>query len=395
MMMVMKNTAIIQEEWARVLQFFPGDFESGCYEKLAIIRRREVSAPQDLLRLCLAYGMCDMPFRQIAAWATAVGIAEISDVAVMKRLRGAEAWLGHLVAQWLNSRKMVSAPGGGTIRIIDATSLSCPASKGTDFRIHVSLSAGTLRIADMEVSDASAGESLKRHKVDPGDIVIGDRAYCSVEGIRSILVQEGHVIVRGTCSAPFRGEGGRRIDVVELLRTLADDEIGDWPVYLRGKDGSMLEARLIGIRQSGPAAQRERKHIARTASRKGRITEERTVETAGYIFVITDLPARSLSAVEALELYRWRWQIELLFKRLKSLLNLDSLRAKGKELSRVYILSKLLGALLVEELSVQAVSFFPWGFPLSREAAQPVEDVCAGGGPVALGHKGELSHCGY
>ena len=93
--------------------------------------------------------------------------------------------------------------------------------------------------------------------------------------------------------------------------------------------------------------------------------------------MVTDLDAECLPAVQALELYRLRWQIELVFKRLKSLLGLGNLRAKNGALARTYLLSKLLGALLVEELSVRALSFFPWGFPLPDAASQPLARLLA------------------
>jgi hypothetical protein len=56
------------------------------------------------------------------------------------------------------------------------------------------------------------------------------------------------------------------------------------------------------------------------------------------------------------ELYRVRWQVELLIKRFKSLLNADFLRAHaGSPLSEIYLLGKFLFALLIESRPLKRV----------------------------------------
>ena len=107
---------------------------------LAMRRRRAVWNAADLLRMCMAYGLCDMSLRQTAAWASAIGLGEISNVAVLNRLRGCEAWLGHLVAQKLAERGVATNVPGAQVSIVDATSLTAPGGKGTDWRLHVGLS---------------------------------------------------------------------------------------------------------------------------------------------------------------------------------------------------------------------------------------------------------------
>jgi IS4 transposase len=66
-----------------------------------------------------------------------------------------------------------------------------------------------------------------------------------------------------------------------------------------------------------------------------------------------------------------RWQIELAFKRLKSLLNLDALRAKDPALARSYLLGKLIAALLIQCIADQCRAISPYGVPIRRQA-QPV-----------------------
>lgn len=126
----------------------------------------------------------------------------------------------------------------------------------------------------------------------------------------------------------------------------------------------MLEARLVAIRKSEPAAARARKEVLREQTRKGRLSlDVRTMEMAGYLFVLTNLPP-TCSAKSVLQLYRLRWQIEMKFKTLKSILHLDHVPARTDEGLRVYVFAKLLIALLIDSLIAQTDSFSPWGYPL-------------------------------
>ena len=114
-----------------------------------------------------------------------------------------------------------------------------------------------------------------------------------------------------------------------------------------------------------PYARRPRRQkVLSEKSRKSRSIDPRSLEAAEYTILLTNANAETLSAHKALELYRFRWQIENVFKRFKSLLNLDHLAAREPSMVQTYVLAKILGALLVEDLTDRYLSFFPWGYPL-------------------------------
>src|SRR6185295_15208817 len=125
-----------------------------------------------------------------------------------------------------------------------------------------------------------------------------------------------------------------------------------------------LPVRLAAVRKSEEAAEEARKKALREAAHKGQKLKPETLELTGYVLVLTSTTAADFSAEEILEIYRFRWQIEIVFKRLKSLLQLDELPAKEPELAQTFLLSKLLAALLLEELTQSYLSFSPWGFRL-------------------------------
>ena len=375
----MDTSLIVSTEWDYVAALLPRDLEETCATKLALRRRREVWSAGDLLRLCMAYGLCDMSLRQTAAWASTIGLGKLSDVAVLKRLRGCEAWLGHLVAQKLAERGLASNVPGLDVCVVDATSLTAPGGKGTDWRLHLGMDLSSLAVTSAELTSGGEGETFRRHEIVPGKVYLGDRGYGKRSGVAYVLEHGGHVVARAQFnSLALETKGGKALDAPALLSTLGRLEAGDWRVYMRGTR-KRHALRLVALRKTPQAAAEEKRRLRRIASRKGFTVSRESLQMAAYVCVLTDLDRERLPTVQALELYRLRWQIELVFKRLKSLLGLGNLRAKNGALARTYLLSKILGALLVEELSGRALSFFPWGFPLPDAPHQPLASLLSMG----------------
>ena len=353
----------------------PADLEQTAVARLAIVRRREICEAGDLLRMALAYALCDYSLRRTAMWAALTGIGQLSDVSVMKRLQGASDWLGYLVMQWLLTHGLTTAVPPVPVRIVDATVVCEPGSKGTDWRLHLGLDLAHQRISSVELTGAEGGETLLRHDLSPGEIVLGDRGYAHHAGVAHTLQSGAHVVVRiNWHNFPLETRAGAPLDLVPCLELIGADEIGDWPVQFR-HEGRVFPMRLIAIRKSQAAAEKEQVDIRREARRKKHQADPRSLRAAHFTYVLTDLPAERLSAADALELYRLRWQIEIAFKRLKSVLHLDHLRAKSEKLAAAYLYAKLLGALIIDELYHQAESFFPWGYALFGAAPEPMADV--------------------
>ena len=372
----MKTPFMSDDGWFHVLSVLPDDLEESAREKLAIRRCREIQSAADLLRMCLAYGVCDMSLRQAAAWATTIGLGELSNVAVLKRLQQAGEWLGHLVTQWLVQRGLTTDVPARPLRILDATCVRAPGSNPSNYyRLHVRFDLPKMRIVDVELTDPHEAEDFRRHPPHPNEILIADRGYGYAGGIGSILRQQGHVVVRihWRCVS-LQTQKGKRLDLPALLQTLEADEVGDWPILLRDKN-QVYPLRLVALVNSQAATEREVKHLREAAHKHQHGVDPRSIKMAAYTYVLTDLPAQEVSAIQVLELFRFRWQVELAFKRLKSLLHIDHLLAKGSQLARTYLLSNILGALIIEELWDRAVSFFPWGFPLFATAVEPLASL--------------------
>jgi transposase len=141
-------------------------------------------------------------------------------------------------------------------------------------------------------------------------------------------------------------------DLLRAARSLSDTEVAEFAVQtVATRKEPAMAARVVMLRKSEEAAEQAREKILKEARKKGRPVDPRTLEAAGYIFLLTSLPADQLKATEVLELYRFRWQVELAFKRLKSLWNFGSVPVKDPDLARTYIYAKLLIAVLAEDLT--------------------------------------------
>jgi hypothetical protein len=218
---------------------------------------------------------------------------------------------------------------------------------------------------EITVTGREVGESFKNFTVRPGDLLMGDRGYAHVSGIASVIGQGGHVLVRTSLRLlALKGEDGMPFPILPYLMTLQDGEVGDWDVWIVHKD-KVMKGRLCAMRKSLAARLKARRRVLRQRSKgfgkKGRLRPE-TLEAADYIFVFTTLD-RTFTASQILEMYRARWQVELAFKRLKSILKVGNLHNKNSETARAWLHGKILVAFLTESLILAARSLSPWGYP--------------------------------
>lgn len=336
----------------------------------AFCRPREIESAEDLLRLILMWSAAEQSFCNVAALAAEMGLADVSDAALVKRFAKSADWLGALLAEVL--AEPPDLPRGVRVRLLDATGINRPGVKGTDHRLHLSMDLGKNRITSVELTDNKGAESVKRFEITPEEILIFDAAYPSREALAYIESNGGYYVTRFPwTNLPMEHPSGEPFDLIKTFRSLPEAEAREFPVRFRCSDGTHFTARLIAVRKSEPAARIARERVVKERSRKGRNLDMRTLEVASYFFLLTNLPL-DMSAETALELYRFRWQIEMKFKTLKSVLHLDEVPARTATGLRVWVLAKILVAVLIEFLIENADSFSPWGYPLS--ANQPLAD---------------------
>lgn len=369
----MITEAVLGCEWPYLRSFFPPveELESSATTYRAIVRKREVNEADSLLRMALAYGYCGLSLRQTAAWAESAGVASLSDVALLKRLRNADGWLGHLLGRKLAMASGFSPiPSPFCLRLVDATAIARVGSSGSDWRVHLSFNLSSFSIDHLELTDNKGGESLVRFPVSPGDLIVGDRGYAHRAGFHAVRNGGADFLVRIPWqNTPLLTLSCDPFDLMAYLRSLPDAMASNIAVSIapdKKKNLSAMPARLVAIRKSESAAEQSRRKVLSERSRKGETIDPRSLEAAAYIVVLTSTTEAQLSAAQVLELYRFRWQIELVFKRLKGLTGLGTLPAKDTGLARSMLYAKLLAALALDELTDRFLAISPWGYPLHQ-----------------------------
>lgn len=356
------------DDWGIVCSFLPEGWREAAFRCGAWTRARGVKDAGVLLRVLMVHLADGCSLQETAVRVTAAGWATLSSVAIFKRLRAAEEWLRWMAEQLWRQQVRPQVQAGYRVRAVDATTVQEPGSTGTDWRVHYALDLASLQCDYFSLTDVSGGETFRRLPVRRGELILGDRAYGTPPGVSHVATRGGFVLVRINLNMlPLYDKPGTRVDILRQLRRLRIGDIGAWPAYVHA-DGEVFAGRLIGLRRSRRAAQFARKRLKREASRKGHTPSPDTLAAADYVFVWTNMPTKDLSAREALEWYRLRWQIELAFKRMKSLLGLGALPKTSDASARAWIHGKLLMALLIERFIDAADSFSPWGYRLPLPA---------------------------
>jgi hypothetical protein len=277
----MENAA--DENWQVLTSLFPVGWDEKAKETGAITRQRGITVPDTLLHLFLlhvarGYSLCETSVR-----AKESGLATISNVGLMKRLRRAEEWLRWLCTELVaeNGVSMPSRDGAGAVRLVDGTIVKEPGKTGSQWRILYSLRLPDLYCDFFNLTPtlgSGTGESFARVPVKPQDLMLGDAGYCSVSSIQWVVDHRGDVLLRvNPQNFPINQADGGRLDLLSRLQELKEaDKVGQWSVILAG---TSIAGRVCAIRKSEEAIQRAHRRIERRASKKQIKTKDETWST--------------------------------------------------------------------------------------------------------------------
>lgn len=352
----MRHESLVNEDWTNVVSRLGGAeaLTVTARETKAFLRPREITNAVDLLRLILAYCLGTRGLRLTTAWATSVGLVDISNVALLYRLRQCGDWLAKLVGQVL-ADAAPRASRGRMIRIIDATAVPKKgpnARKNNElWRIHSAFDLPDERFGHFELTDQQEGETLDRIPVVKGEIRLGDRAYLQPARMAKVIEAGADIVIRaGWKGARWLDEDGEMVDVVAELRVAETRGLVDRPIWIKRKGGPPLALRLVAVRKPQQAAAEARRKARREAQRGGHTVSKQTLDAADWVIMVTSLKPEDFTTADVLALYRLRWRIELGFKRLKSLIGLKGPPGIDARSARPHILAHLLTILLLEPL---------------------------------------------
>ena len=361
--------SIAKESWKVLTSLFPARWQQMAWQSGAVERLRGFPSIDVLLRTLMLHVARGYSLRETVVRAKLANWTDISDVALLKRLRNSEEWLRLLCIELLRENVVhpLEETCSRTMRIVDGTIVREPGKTGSQWRVLYSIRLPSLVCDFFEVTATigeGSGESLNRLPVGPHELILADAGYCSVGGIEYVHQRGADVLVRvNPQSFVAYSAYGRRISLLPRLRRLSKaGQFAEWRVVLHGQ-GSAFAGRLCAVRKSDCAIQQAHRRLQRRASKKQMITRPGTLELAKYVIVFTT--RSSGSTADVLRSYRMRWQIELVLKRLKSLAQLGHLPKHDDRSSRAWLYGKLLVTLLAQKLIRIGRDISPSGYPLS------------------------------
>jgi hypothetical protein len=347
-----------QDNIRQLMKNLPAGYEAASKETGAMRRAgRVISDPSDLMWLMLTHLSQGLTLANMSALSGASGLGRISDVAFMKRLANSDGWFKWIlrnlssssVADYLKPKIFE----GYRVLAVDASTVNSGVSKfSKSWKLHFALDLFSLSNHEFKITDSDTGETLLNFSARKGDLFLGDRIYATKNGMSHCLRNEADFILRLRFGAFLAHDGsGNKMDLLKKIKKAKASEAMDIPIAADLKEYGlgMRKLRVCALRKSKKAIESAVKRMGAELRRKERTASPEAWEFNEYIVVVTSLPS-GISADDILSAYRYRWQVELYFKRLKSLLGTGEAPKKKAECMESWLNGKMILAILFEVL---------------------------------------------
>lgn len=299
--------------WHALQTWLPSHWQAHLQSDGLIQRKRKVCTLSQWLRWVLLYVSSGLSLRSTAFVAHLQGLASMTDQAVRTWLLKSATPLQRLIALVLHSHLPTARVPA--LRIHDGSVLCGHGADRPQWRVHLTYDLRAQRTVDVQWTTETVGETLGFAQVRAGDVVLGDRNYARARGLHSGMARGAHPLVRVYLPS-IRRQCNRSLHAPSLLRRARR---GDYETkVLVPYEGRSMEMRLVMVPlPSAQAAQARRKLYAK-ARKKGKRLDPKAVLWAGSLCILTTVPESVADAHTVASWYRWRWQVELAFKRCKS-----------------------------------------------------------------------------
>ncbi|MCF6283835.1 MAG: IS4 family transposase [Candidatus Hydrogenedentes bacterium] len=362
------------EDWNLLMSFFPPDWRELAVSTNALKGLRKDKSEENLLRTLMIHLGCGYSLRETVVRARQSNLADLSDVALLKRLRKSEEWLCRLCQELFEERGLrLDKAEGFRVRIFDATLVKEPGATGSQWRIHYSVELPSMRCDFFKITRTTgegAGESFLQFPVQAEEYLLADRGYSSARGIHYVASQGAYCTVRlNPQSLRICNTHKHPFDLLDKLKKIQKTgATRTWHVLIPdANNDSYAAGRICTIRKTEEAIRIAHKKLRRRANKNGQELRAQTLVYAEYVTVFTTFPEHNFSTESILEWYRLRWQVELVFKRFKQIANFGHLPKHDDSSAKAWLYGKLFVALITEKLIDHATNVSPWGYLVGKQ----------------------------
>ncbi len=362
-----------EEDWELLLSFFPADWRQLARNTGALKGLRQDKSEENCLRVLLMHLGCGLSMRETVVRAQEAHLADLSDVALLKRIRKSQEWLFELCRALFEERGLRPQVGSGKIlRLVDATEVKEPGKTGSLWRIHYSLRWPDWKCDFFKltpVDGKGTGENLQQFPLRASDYILADRGYCHASGIHHAAKRQARLTVRlNPDGIVLHDEAGHAFPLLAKLKPLTQTgAMATWKVFVPYPGEAPVAARICVIRKSKAAIALAHKKLRRKASKQSSQLQPETLVYAQYVMVLTTFPEAEFPVGVVLQFYRFRWQIELVFKRFKQIAQIGHIPKHDPQSAKAWLYGKLFVALLTEKLIQQARALSPWGYEVQEQ----------------------------
>lgn len=340
------------ENIEKIIEKLPDKWETIAKETGAFVRPREIKTAKNFMILILVYIVHGTSLLEVALTAKLKGIAKISDVGFMKRFANCNKYFKEILKQLQAIATAKYAKPAFlekyNVKLADASKVVSGGKLKITHHLHYAINPFEMKSEQYKISSQKTGESLTNFDVTRGDLWICDRAYGTKTSMEHCLKHGGNFVFRIRKGAfDIYSSKRKKMDLITKLKRLKDGEYLDWTCYFINTENKLVQIRICAMKK--PKNVRTLDNL-----------DDDTGFMNNYIVVVTSITKKGASSAEILEAYRIRWQVELYFKRLKSLLSFGDIPNKTEQHIETWLNGKLAAAILLE-IETGLVDFSPSG----------------------------------
>ena len=351
---------VFSEEWEKTISsYLPQNIDEQFKVSGSFKRFRGICDPIKMLIAYLGYAISNFSFLDLAIIAKTLGLGDMTDTSWRKRLLKIVPFLELIVSYLLKaSVKTNIAQNAPKLRLVDATNVRLQGKEQHLERIHVSFDLNNNQIDQLKITDKHVAESFAHFSMKPGEIFMGDSAYGTVNNCAYTIKQGADFIVRiNPQNFPFYNIMGERIDYKKLC-PVGREKNRETRCFINEKDengkiaNTYLVRVIVGRIPKSKVKAAQKRKTAKAKKNQKKIKAE-TLRNAAFVFLVTSLTGENYGRDAILELYRSRWQIELLFKCFKQNLDIKTIRIASLKYARAMVCLWLIIFLITERNLIQ------------------------------------------